>query len=62
MENMIEQKHYDVVYAALTLACNELAKSNTDNIEVISYKLNGSLVGYFLMKALEELDKKFDKS
>lgn len=57
--NTIEQKHYDTVLAALTLACRIIEKSGmpitTDNEELLHHIVHGSLRGYFLMKAKDWL-------
>ena len=52
---MVNQKYYDVALAALTLACEELSRSNIENEEILNFKIHGSLVGYFLMKAQDAL-------
>lgn len=60
---MVEQKTYDIVFAALTLACKELKNynieinENTDK-KMLDFKMHGSLVGYFLMKAEGQLNNK----
>jgi hypothetical protein len=58
---MIEQKQYDVICKAFELACNALAKSHfeitDENINMVEHKMYGTLKGYFLGKALEELDE-----
>lgn len=59
---MIDRKYYNIVLKALQLACEELNKSNIevtkDNLEMIEYRMYGSLVGYYLIKAQELLDVK----
>jgi hypothetical protein len=59
--NMVEQKYYDNVFRALQLACNELSKANlditNDNVDMLTHKVHGSLVGYFIMQAEKELHK-----
>lgn len=55
---MIDKKHYDIVFRALQLACDELEKSNIeitkDNLEMAEHKMFNSLAGYYLMKAIDE--------
>jgi len=58
---MIEQKRYDILWAAFELVCNALSDANMeitdDNKDIIEFKIHGSLKGYFLMKAEELLGK-----
>ena len=59
---MIERERYDVVITALKLACDELKRSNIEvtkeNMKMLEYKINGSIMGYYLMLAEELLKQK----
>lgn len=59
---MVEQKHYDVVYNALKLACNTISETNMDitpkTMPILEYMAHGSLVGYYLMEAQRLIDEK----
>lgn len=38
--------------------CKELEKANVEDIDIVRHKLNGSLIGMFLMYAQEECNTK----
>jgi hypothetical protein len=54
---MIEQKHYDTLYAALNLACEHISKDKI-HVDTDKYKSKNSLLGYFVIKANKFLNSK----
>lgn len=60
---MSEIKNYEVVLKALELACGTIGDSDVDTnsdfgLRILSHKIHGTLVGFYLIEAEKQLKEK----